>query len=246
MGVFIIVTIDKQSRIPLYIQLMDIIIRKIEDGIYKPENKLPSERELCEMYDVSRMTVRQALLELEREGYIYKLHGLGSFVSPKSYLQSLDKLYSFTEEMKKIGKVPESIVLQFETIPPTPKIAKRLKIHADENVHKVTRLRLADKEPLIYEISYLPERYFQGLTKKHLEAKPMYDVFREDYKIVITKAIETFSVTRIREEEGHWLKVKKNEPAMLIKRQLFSYENVCEYTTSIAKGDKFEYTVELD
>jgi len=224
---------------------MDIIISQIEKNIYKADDKLPSERELCEIYDVSRMTVRQALLELEREGYIYKLHGLGSFVSPKTYNQNLDKLYSFTEEMKKLGKTPESIVLAFETVLPTQKIAKRLNIEIDEMVHKVTRLRLADKEPLIYEISYLPERYFHGLTKEHLEAKPMYDVFRDEFQIVITRAIEKFSVTRTRDEEAKWLEVKKGDPAMLIKRQLYSNEKVCEYTTSIAKGDKFVYTVEL-
>jgi len=224
---------------------MDIIISQIEQNFYKADDKLPSERELCEIYDVSRMTVRQALLELEREGYIYKLHGLGSFVSPKTYNQNLDKLYSFTEEMKKLGKTPESIVLAFETVPPTQKIAKRLNIEIDEMVHKVTRLRLADKEPLIYEISYLPERYLHGLTKEHLEAKPMYDVFRDEFQIVITRAIEKFSVTRTRDEEAKWLEVKKGDPAMLIKRQLYSNEKVCEYTTSIAKGDKFVYTVEL-
>ncbi|MEG6573259.1 GntR family transcriptional regulator [Caldibacillus debilis] len=224
---------------------MDIIIRQIEEEKYKPDDKLPSERELCDIYGVSRMTVRQTLLELEREGYIYKKHGLGSFVAPRTFNQNLDKLYSFTEEMKKLGKKPESIVHQFETIPSTKKIAEKLKIGIDEEVHKITRIRLADKEPLIYEITYLPARMFKGLTKKQLETKPMYDVFREDYHIPITKAIEKFSVTKVRSEEAKWLKVKSGEPAMLIKRYLFSGDRICEYTTSVAKGDKFVYTVEL-
>lgn len=224
---------------------MDIIINQIEQEIYKPNDKLPSERELCEIYNVSRMTVRQALLELEREGYIYKLHGLGSFVSPRMFNQNLDKLYSFTEEMKKIGKKPESIVLDFETISVNRKIANSLNIEVGEDVYKVTRLRLADKEPLIYEISYLPKRYFEGLTKEMLELKPMYDVFRDHYGIVITKAVEKFSVTKIRADEAKWLNIKQGEPAMMIKRYLYSHNNVCEYTISIARGDKFTYTVEL-
>ncbi|OUM89967.1 MAG: GntR family transcriptional regulator [Caldibacillus debilis] len=237
--------INKQSRIPLYIQLMDIIINQIERGEYKPNDKLPSERELCEKYDVSRMTVRQALLELERDGYIYKKHGLGSFVSPRSINQKLDKLYSFTEEMKKLGKHPESIIYQFETIPATKKIAEKLKISADEEMHKIIRIRLADKEPLMYETTFLPAGIFRNLTKKHLESKPMYDVFRDDYHINITKAIEKFSVTKVRAEEAKWLNVKNGDPAMLIKRYLYSGDMICEYTISVARGDKFIYSVEL-
>lgn len=74
---------------------------------------MPSERELCEIYEVSRFTVRQALLELEREGFIYKQYGKGTFVGPKAYNQKLDVLYSFTEEMKNIGKQPTTEVLAF-------------------------------------------------------------------------------------------------------------------------------------
>ena len=81
--------IDKSSRLPLYYQLMDIIIEMIERENLKENDKLPSERELCKEYNVSRSTVRQAIQELEKEGYIYRMHGKGTFVSPKN----LNKIY---------------------------------------------------------------------------------------------------------------------------------------------------------
>src|SRR5690625_5973380 len=84
--------------------MMDTLIKEMDQGVYKEHEKLPSEREFCDLYQLSRITVRQALQELELEGYIYKLHGKGTFVAPKSYNQNLVKLYSFTEEMKKLGK----------------------------------------------------------------------------------------------------------------------------------------------
>ncbi len=80
---------------------MDIIIEMIEEGNLQEDDRLPSERELCETYDVSRSTVRQAIQELEKEGYIYRLHGKGTFVSPERFKQDLLEFYSFTEEMKK-------------------------------------------------------------------------------------------------------------------------------------------------
>ena len=101
--------IDKLSKTPLYVQLMDILIDKIEN--YMEENdQLDSEREICEKYALSRTTVRQALDELEKEKYIYKMHGKGNFVASRRMEQELLKVYSFTDETKKLGKKPSSKV----------------------------------------------------------------------------------------------------------------------------------------
>ena len=107
--------VDKNSRTPLYLQLMNILIDMIENSLEENEQIL-SEREICEIYNVSRTTVRQAMDELEKEGYIYKIHGKGTFVSPKRMNQDLISFYSFTEEMKKLGKVPSSEVTGFEIV----------------------------------------------------------------------------------------------------------------------------------
>lgn len=83
-------TIDKESKIPLYIQLMNIIIYKIEHFMHE-DDQLDSEREICQKYDVSRTTVRQALDELEKKKYIYKVQGKGNFIAPKIVAQDLIK-----------------------------------------------------------------------------------------------------------------------------------------------------------
>lgn len=237
--------INKNSKLPLYMQLVDIIMAKIEEGGYLEHDKLPSERELCELYDVSRITVRQTLQELEREGFIYKKHGKGSFVAPKIFDQSLLNLYSFTEEMKKLNKTPSSNVLDFELVQCSERLAAKLEIADGEGAYKVTRLRLADGEPLIYENSYVPASLFPGLTKTELENTPMYDIFREKYGVELTRAVEKFVAVKTRQEEAKWLKVSSDTPSMMIKRYAYSREQVIEYTTSIARGDKFYYTVEL-
>ncbi|WP_010280760.1 GntR family transcriptional regulator [Bacillus timonensis] len=237
--------IDKQSRIPLYLQLMDIILNKIENGDYAENEKLPSERELCEMFDLSRITVRQTFQELEREGHIYKQHGKGTFVAPKLYNQSLYKLYSFTEEMKKIGKIPTTKVLEFELVTADQRLAAKMGLSPMEEVYKVIRLRLANEEPLMYEVSYLPTKLFPGLTLHDLSQKPMYEVFNEKYNIGVNKATERFVATLIRKEEASFLGVPPNGPGMLIRRYAYFQNELIEYTTSIARGDKFNYMVEL-
>src|SRR5665647_600473 len=105
--------IKRSSRVALHYQLSDIIQDKIESEYFLENDKLPSERELCNMYGVSRSTVRQAIQELENEGYIYRCQGKGTFVAPKKYNQYLNKIYSFTEDMRQVGKNPTSVVLEF-------------------------------------------------------------------------------------------------------------------------------------
>ena len=238
-------TIDKGSRIPLYYQLMDIIIEKIEKDNLKENDKLPSERELCDTYDISRSTVRQAIQELEKEGYIYRIHGKGTFVSPKKFKQDLLKFYSFTEEMKKMGKEPVSKVLKFETIHCNNDIAVKMDITPCTEVYIFTRLRLANGEPMMLETSYVPCDRFPGLTKEELQKNAMYDIFTKKYNANFTKAEEVFQPVLTQEEEAKLLKYKANLPGMMIERITYENGRVIEYTKGIARGDRFKYRVLL-
>lgn len=224
---------------------MDDLIEKIKTQQYHENEKLPSERGLCEVYGLSRITVRQALQELEREGFIYKLHGKGTFVAPKSYNQNLVKLYSFTEEMKSLGKQPATKVLSFREIAVEERLANKMGLDLYDEVFQFVRLRLADGEPLMYETSYVPKKVFSNLTKADLMKRPMYDIFYDDYRVGVTKAIERFSAAMTREEEAVHLQLYPEQPAMLIKRYAYQDEQLIEYTISVARGDRFDYTVEL-
>lgn len=236
---------SKQEKLPLYLQLMEALIIKIENNEYKEGEKLPSERELCEIYGLSRITVRSALQELEREGYIYKHHGKGTFVSVKNYEQTLKNLYSFTEEIKKLGKIPHTKVLSFKELPLDKRLADKMGLKNNEKVFQIKRLRLADDEPLMYETSYVPKNKFPYLTQNVLEERPMYDVFLEDYKINVTKAVEKFTATSLRKDEASYLNNEVDRPAMLIKRYAYHQEELIEYTISITSGGTFDYTVVL-
>lgn len=237
--------VNKKSRIPLYLQLMDIIIEEIENNMQEGD-QIPSEREICEKYDVSRSTVRQAVAELEREGYIYKVHGKGTFVSPKKLNQDLIKFYSFTEEVKKMGKTPCSKVLKFEVIGVNSKISSKMKINEGEAVYKFTRLRLSDNVPMMLEVTYMPYDRFPGITKDDLEKEALYDLLRNRFNTDITMAEETFQPILASEEEVAILEIAESTPSLKIER--FTYENnsIIEYTVSIARGDKFKYRVRLE
>lgn len=236
---------NTNSKIPLYLQMMNDIIRQIKNQEYNEHDKLPSERVLCDKFSVSRITVRQTLQELEREGYVYKQHGKGTFVAPAVHKQHLIKMYSFTEEMNKQNKKPSTQILSFQLITVDSYIANKMGIKPCDEVFEIIRLRFADEEALMYEKSYLPKRFFQHLTQKDFEERPMYDIFNEDYELNVTKAVEQFSTTKVNPFESQYLKTSINQPAMSIKRFSYHKDWLVEYTQSIAKGESFVYTVEL-
>lgn len=236
--------IDKSSRIPLYAQLMDILIDDMKNNLEEDE-KLKSEREICEFYDVSRTTVRQALDQLEREGYIYKQHGKGTFVSSKKLNQELTSFYSFTEEMKKLGKNPTSDLVGFELIESSGKIQTMFGLEESTIFYKISRIRNADGEPMMYEITYLPFDRFEGLKKVDLEHTAMYDVLEEKYNLVIDSASEEFQPIATSKLESIYLGVEEGSPSQKIERYTYEGKNLVEYTVSTARGDKFKYKVTL-
>ncbi len=229
---------------PLYYQLVELLKNQIETHLLA-NDKLPSERELEKKYGVSRTTVRLALQELENEGYIYRRHGKGTFVSDLTkQTANLAGVYSFTEEMKKIGKRPQTRVLSFEQEGADKRLARALQLSLGESVFKVSRLRLADNEPLMVETSYLPVKTFISLTQEQLEQKPLYDIFSEDFEQKIRLADEEFYASIATEEDAEVLEIHLGAPVLHLVRTTYNMKNeVIEYTISVAKADQFHYKV---
>lgn len=224
---------------------MNILISKIESEM-EENQQIISEREICDTYGVSRTTVRQALNQLEKEGYIYKVRGKGTFVSPKRLKQDLVSFYSFTEEMKKLGKKAKSEVIGFEIVDAKEKVGKIYGVNEDEIMYKITRIRKADDIPMMYEVTYLPYELFKGLNKEQLENRPMYDVLINEFKINITSAEEYFEPILTKKLESIYLEIPQGAPSLKIERLTYGGEKLMEYTIGIARGDKFKYRVHLN
>lgn len=237
-------TINKNSTIPLYIQLMNILIEKIENNM-KENDKLDSEREICKKYAVSRTTVREALDELEKNKYIYKVQGKGNFISPKVVEQDLIKVSSFTEEMKKRGKNPTSKLLNFEITEANNKVSKKLQIEENELVFKISRIRIADDIPMIYEITYLPYERFKNLTREMIEENPLYEILKKSFNTYITSAEEVIESVLINKLESVYLEIPQGQAGLKFQRIAYEQMEIIEYTITIARGDRYRYRVSL-
>lgn len=236
--------LDKNSPISLYNQLMNILIHDIKNNL-APHTKMLSEREICTKYDISRTTVRQALGELENIGYIYKISGKGSFVSGhESSRKNLIDTYSFTEQMRAIGKNPTTEVVRFEIVESYEEIAEQMGIKSREMVYFLKRIRFADGIPMMIENSYLPISLFKGLEESLIASKPLYDLFKEDFGQSISYADEEFVAALVKPKIAKVLDVPTNSACLNLKRTTYNQKNqVLELTFSTARSDQFVYKI---
>lgn len=234
----------ESNSTPLYSQLslalMDYIVNHAQI-----HQKMLSEREICREYQVSRTTVRSALKELENLGYIYKRQGKGTFVSSLwKERQNLSEGYSFTDQMKELGKQPETNVLSFERFPADALLAQQLGISEGESVIRLERLRMADSITMMYETTYLPDSLFPTLSADSVRQKPLYEIFSTEFQQSIKYADEVFSASIVTSQEATLLHTKPNAACLRLKRTTFNKENrIVEFTLSVARSDQFVYKV---
>ncbi|MBZ1504875.1 MAG: GntR family transcriptional regulator [Latilactobacillus curvatus] len=236
--------VNSKNKQPLYNQLVDALKIKIENEM-NVNDRLPSERELSIQYGLSRTTVRIALNELELMGYVHRQHGKGTFVSNVIKGQTdLSGTYSFTEQMKSLGKDPETQILSFKTMKANQFIAEGLGIEQDTEIIKIKRLRLADKEPMMLERTYLPLSKFPDLNLESLQSAPLYDLFIKKYNQTVKVADEILSVGIMTAKDAQQLKFYEGAPVLKLKRTTYNNKNeIIEYTLSVARGDKFTYHI---
>lgn len=234
----------RARRQPLYDQLVDILTEKIEQE-YRPGDLMPSERELSERYGLSRTTVRLALQELERLGMVVRQHGRGTFVADRSaQATNLSQQYSFTEQMRSMGRVPETTLLEFSEIDADKQLAERMGVRLGDRLFKLKRLRSADGIPMMVEKSYLPVRKFLTLKRPLLDSMPLYEIVETVYHEKIRLAEEEFFASVARSADAHLLGIAEGDPVLDLVRTTYNTSNeIIEYTLSVARADQFKYKV---
>ena len=234
----------RSRKQPLYDQLVDILTEQIENEC-SPGDVLPSERELSAKYGISRTTVRLALQELERQGLVIRQHGRGTFVADRSARTTdLQQTYSFSEQMREMGREPQTTVLEFEEIEADKSIAEHMALHIGERVYKLKRLRAADGMPLMIECTYLPVRKFLALELSMLDGHSLYHVIEGTFGERVRVAEEEFYASVARLSDARLLDINEGDPVLDLVRTTFNTQNeIIEYTLSVARADQFKYKV---
>lgn len=237
---------ELNDAIPAYRQIIAYLKSDISSGRLHPGDLLPTEMSLCESFGVSRTTVRQAFQILEREGYIIRRRGKGTFVCEQKLKRSLNNYYNFTAEMRMLGLKPSSRVLRFEVIKPDPDLCGKLQIHESEPVYRIKRLRIANDIPLLLETAYIPVRFCPNLTEEDL-TDSLYASISNHTGASPLKASEIYEAVVLREKDALLLDCSSGAPALRICRtSINSFNEIFEYTIIIARGDRNAYQVTLN
>ncbi|MGV8146734.1 MAG: GntR family transcriptional regulator [Alkaliphilus sp.] len=187
--------LDKNSHIPLYAQLKDIIIKKIKSDLFKVKSQIPTEKELMEEYRVGRATVRKAISMLENEGYIYKKRGIGTFVARKQPVVGFGPIISLTASLEARGIETENEIVSQGVILPDEKLRAIMKWGKNKNCYQLKRLRKIDEKPLAIEKSYFCETFVEVEGKYDL-TRSIAKILLEDLRLTIKK-VEQIIVTRM-------------------------------------------------
>lgn len=241
------VDIDKNSPIPYHYQLTEIIRKLISQNQWRQGDKLPSEREFCETFDISRITVRKALDSLASEGLIQTTKGVGTFVSEQKYLEKWTSFpVGFTDSLANQGYRIETQVLTLETIPTTDEISKELGLSSGDLILHLHRLRFIAQEPILIVTSYLPQRLVSDLEKNDFTHKSLYQVLRENYGLVIDKVRRGIEAVAATKEEATLLHVETGSPLLQIESTSYTTDGKpVEYFIAKRRGDRTRFEFEL-
>ncbi|MBM3138362.1 MAG: GntR family transcriptional regulator [Chloroflexi bacterium] len=230
---------------PLYMQLFDMLLERIMTGVYKPEEKLPSERELSEELNISRMTVREALKALVNEGYIYTQVGKGTYVTNPHYQQDT-VLTSFTEQMRKLGKEVTSKVIEFTLHQVDVELGSKLELNHNEMVYKLKRIRLANNKVIAIETAYLPQFLCPGLDEHDFSSESLYTVLRSHYGMQLLLADQVVVASMASADEYQVFDIDPPAAVLRMKRiTRIKQKKVVEYVDSVYRGDSYVLVTRL-
>lgn len=236
---------DKNSSTPLYIQLRQSLQEYIADNL-NPGDMIPTESEIEEMYEVSRITVRKAIDLLVAEGLVVKQQGRGTFVQEK-IIQEMGSITSWTEQMRLRGYQLETRDQEIREVKPSKKLINSLKLDPNEQLICIKRVRCTDGVPIAIMFNYLRSRFVAGFLKRGLKSESLYAELENVYGIVIAKADELIQAREATEFEAAVLNIPPYSPVLHITRNSYlPDETPFEIVELVARADRYQYRISLN
>ena len=209
-----------------------------------PDVAIPSERDLMARLHVSRATVREAIGALVNEGRLYRVHGKGTFVS-RDRVESQLHLASFTDDMRRRGLDPATLVRSLESRPPPPATQAALRLADGARAWRLERLRLAGAAPMALEIGWYPEALLPGLDRHDLTGS-LYALLTSAYGLAVDRGEQTVWAEVATEETAGPLAVPVGAPLLVFRRTSSAGPQLVEHVTSWYRGDRYQVHMALD
>lgn len=240
------IDLEVNSFIPLYQQLYDNIRKQIAAGIYKPGDKLPSEGDLCKEFNVSRITVRNALNELVKEDILCKKRGKGTYVTIPERVEATCAGNSFTNSCHRINAKPSTKIIATTIEKANKYVSEALSIKPEEKIICIKRLRLIDDVPVIFEVDYFRIDYM-FLLKEELEDRSLMEVISQNISTLPKRVENIFEVKHSNKEYSTHLKCASSMPLLKVRQMVYTENNdVLYYNEQYIRSDKYKYAVSAE
>lgn len=240
-------SIDFNSNIPYYVQLIEVIKSMVEGRHWKPGAKIPGELELCNTYGVSRTVVRQALRELELEGLVTARKGKGTFVTEPKINESLaQKLTGFYEDMVQRGLNPITEVLHHRVVACPENVASHLQIAPGAQVIDIYRMRSVSDAPIQLVTSFIPYDLCPKLASVDLTNRSLYEFLENECGLFIVRGRRFIEAVAANETEAKLLQVERGAPLVMLDSISYLERGTpIEYYHAVHRGDRSRFEVEL-
>jgi GntR family transcriptional regulator len=240
-------TLSPLSPVPLYTQIRELLRERILHGQYKSHAQMPSENEMVRAFGVSRITVRQALTDLQKEGLIFKIHGKGTFVSKPKATQDLRRLEGFGEAMAGSGHETFSRVLGHRVLRAGKLVSARLRIAERDEVMELKRIRFLDREPISLDVTYVPLALGERLVREDLPHRDIFVILENDYGYPLGNADLCIEAVVADTEQAAALKIEEGSPILRIERLTFTADGTpLDFEFLYYRGDAFQYRLRIE
>lgn len=234
------------AALPLYTQVRESLRRDILNGTYPPHSQMPSESQMMHSFGVSRITVRQALGDLQKEGLIFKVMGKGSFVSKPKAFQSLSRLQGFGEAMAVSGYETFSNVLSARPVEATAQVAKRLGLRTGQPIFEIQRLRFLNREPISVDVSYFPPELGERLAQEDLAVRDIFAILENDLGHNLTHADLQIEAICADETLARQLQVDEGCAVLRMERLTYAGDKPIDFEFLYYRGDAFQYRLRIN
>jgi len=239
-------TVVPMSSVPMHTQIREIVRRRVLDGTYAPHSQMPSESQMMEAFSVSRITIRQALGDLQKEGLIFKVAGKGSFVAKPKAFQNLSRLQGFGEAMGPSGYETFSQVLSMRQVPASDVVARRLQLALGDAVYEIQRLRYLNREPISVDQSYFPLALGERLAQEDLPTRDIFVILENDFGLHLTHADVQIEAISADEFLARQLRIAESSPLLRIERLTYADDQPVDFEFLYYRGDAFQYRLRID
>ena len=239
--------LDRDSAVPLYVQLEQILSSKITAGQWQPNQRIPSENELNRMYGLSRMTVRGVLTKLVNDGLLLRVPGKGTYVAPTKISAVSPAYRGMREQLEALGYSTTTRLVSFEREAATSVVRERLGLARGDDVYLIVRVRSVQGEPISLHRSHVPASLAPGLDGHDVVSEQLCVILEKSYGLPMRHVQEHLEAVAVSAADAKQLDMHRGDPALLLHDVIADADGrPFEYSTIVFRGDRLRLTFDYE